>query len=82
MFCSYLLHRCDVIRIFKLCLEERGVSQVVICSMKMRRTSHQVLLINMNTDAFFYLLSVLGPVYTYPDNNYPVLSEERFIGQE
>ena len=26
MICSYLLHGCDVIRIFKLCIEERGVS--------------------------------------------------------
>ena len=25
MICSYLLHGCDVIRIFKLCIEERGV---------------------------------------------------------
>ena len=23
---------------------------------------------------------LLGLVYTYPDNDYPVLSEERFIG--
>ena len=27
MVCSYLLHGCDVIRIFKLFIEERGVSQ-------------------------------------------------------
>ena len=26
IICSYLLHGCDVIRIFKLCIEERGVS--------------------------------------------------------
>ena len=24
MICSYLLHGCDVIRNFKLCIEERG----------------------------------------------------------
>ena len=29
MICSYLLHGCDVIRILKLCIEERGVSQTL-----------------------------------------------------
>ena len=28
--CSYLLHGCDVIRIFKLCIEERGVSRSLL----------------------------------------------------
>ena len=37
-----LLHGCDVIRIFKLCLEERGVRRVLLCSLKMRMMSHQV----------------------------------------
>ena len=41
VICLYLLHRCDVIRIFKLCIEERGVSRVLLCSLKMRM-SHQV----------------------------------------
>ena len=40
--CSYLLHGCDVIRIFKLCIEERGVSRVLLCSLKTRMMSHQV----------------------------------------
>ena len=41
---SYLLHGCDVIRIFKLCIEERGVSRVLVllCSLKMRMMSHQM----------------------------------------
>ena len=38
----YLSHGCDVIRIFKLFIEERGVSRVLLCSMKMRMMSHQV----------------------------------------
>ena len=36
MVCSYLLHGCDVIRIFKLCIEERGVSRVLLCSLKIK----------------------------------------------
>ena len=41
MICSYLSHRWDVIPIFKLCIEEGGVSRVLLCSLKMRMMSHK-----------------------------------------
>ena len=37
VICSYLLHGRDVTRIFKLCLKERGVSRVLLWSLKMKR---------------------------------------------
>ena len=33
---------CDVIRIFKLCTEEQGISRVPLCILKMRIMLHQV----------------------------------------
>ena len=35
MICSYLLHDCNVIRILRLRVEERGVNRALLCSLKM-----------------------------------------------
>ena len=40
VICSYLLHECDVIQIFKMCIEERGASRFPLCSLKMRMMSN------------------------------------------
>ena len=40
VICSYLLHECDVIQIFKMCIKEWGASRFPLYSLKMRMMSN------------------------------------------